>query len=146
MLYSADGEWWEEWLKDKPGYQQQHECWTQSVYAAHRFGLNYIASIDFPGFSLDQTAVHMGGNSGYQALNLAVLSGSKEIRLYGFDMKDSGHFFGNHPPTLRRTESSRYRHWVQSLNAASVHAKELGINILNCTPGSALRCFEFADD
>jgi hypothetical protein len=69
------------------------------------------------------------------------------ILLVGFDMKRSGgkaHFFGDHPNGLRTTSAGSYKRWAKSFEQAG-KSLPVGIRIVNCTPNSALKCFEMAD-
>lgn len=79
-------------------------------------------------------------NSGVLALECAKNLGATTIRLYGFDMHGS-HFFGpytnglsNTTPDKRKVHFTQYAKW-QRQNAR--------IQVINCTPGSALKCFPF---
>lgn len=95
---------------------------------------------------IDERPTHLrtGRNSGYQALNLAVLFGAKRILLFGFDMKAKGktHFFGRHPPSLERQHP--YQVWIRHFNQAAPVLKSMGVEVWTCTD-SALTCFERKD-
>lgn len=144
VLYACDPDWWE-LHQGCPGFIG--EKWTshESVHneklgIARQFGLHLVAGRDGEGFSLDPSAIHYGSNSGYQAINLALLMGARRILLVGFDMHSRGgrHFFGDHPEPLSN--------WMQfeSLVPTFRRAARLlppTIEIINCTPGSALDCF-----
>lgn len=107
-----------------------------------------MPSVDAPGLSLDPRHLHQGGNSGYQAINLAVLMGAERILLLGFDMKLGAagrvHWHGDHPETMRQPSGSTFRNWRQKFAAAAIDAEQAGIEVVNCTPGSALECFPMA--
>lgn len=95
-------------------------------------------------FSTDPEWLHFGRNSGFQAINLAIHLGAKEIRLVGFDMQKTGgkaHFFGSHPKEL--CNDSDYPLFVSAFDEAARNLK--GVRIINCNRQSALRCFEFGD-
>jgi hypothetical protein len=92
---------------------------------------------------LDPSAVRTGFNSGYQAINLAVHLGASRIVLLGYDMRvdqkrrSRDHFFGQHPD-----------HTVPPVAACLTAFKtlvkplaEVGVEIVNCTSGSALVSF-----
>jgi len=83
--------------------------------------------------------IHHGKNSGYQAINVAYLLGCTRIILLGYDMKGGpeAHFFGLHPEGLRRCPD--YGKFVAAFR--SIDPDEYGIEIINCTPGSALDAF-----
>lgn len=117
------------------------EWWTGARAGAERYRMNHVKYVAKPGFG--DELVHMGGNSGFQAINLAMLWGAKKILLLGFDMKrgEDGrdHWFGQHPPHLVQTQL--YGAWIDSLTKAAPDASERGVDIVNVTPGSALDCF-----
>lgn len=79
-------------------------------------------------------------NSGVLALAVATQLGATVIRLHGFDMHGS-HFFGpytnglgNTPPHRREVHKKQYALW---------HRQNPQVTVINCTPGSELRCFPF---
>ncbi len=80
-----------------------------------------------------------GSNSGYQGMRAARLLGAKRILLLGFDMRGA-HFFGKHPAPLRNTTPQRFR-----IHVAQFKRWRGGCEVLNCTAGSALTQFPFAD-
>lgn len=84
--------------------------------------------------------LHAGRNSGYQAINLAVLLGYTTLLLVGYDMKPAAggaqHFFGEYAQqTLRR--DSPYSEWVPLFRTIRCD----GFEVVNCTPGSAIDAF-----
>lgn len=77
-------------------------------------------------------------NSGVLALDLARNLGATEVLLLGFDMHGS-HFFGNYtngcsntPPHRRLQHQQQFKDWARQNGA---------VQVLNCTPKSALTCF-----
>lgn len=143
VLYACDPDWWavhhgcpdfagEKWSSHEPGSNDK-------LALAARYGLRLVRGQDGEGFAFHQ-AIHYGSNSGFQAINLALLMGAKRILLVGFDMhsRRGRHFFGDHPAPLSN--------WMQfeSLVPTFRRAARLlppTIEIVNCTPGSALDCF-----
>jgi hypothetical protein len=88
------------------------------------------------GYDPEPGCVRTGGNSGYQALHVAIQSGAKRILLLGFDMGGT-HFFGRHVAPLRNTPQHAFANWIGRFPALAGN----GAEIINCTPGSALKCF-----
>lgn len=77
-------------------------------------------------------------NSGVLALECARRAGATRILLLGFDMRGS-HFFGSYTNGLSNTtEAKRRVHLAQYARWARLHK---AIEVINCTPGSALHCF-----
>lgn len=142
-LYAADGDWWD--LNAAAArFSFCGEMWTQDAAAVMRYEpwLRYIAAKKLPGLSRDPALLHTGGNSGYQAINLAFHFGARRIILCGFDMQRTGgkaHWFGNHPPRLR--QASRPEAWVPHFDALAADLAAEGVDVINATPTTALRCF-----
>lgn len=84
-----------------------------------------------------------GGNSGFQAVNLAAQFGVREIILVGFDMHlgDGVHWHGRHPPGLNNPRASTVARWRERLDAQAARLARLGITVLNASPTSALTAF-----
>ena len=95
-------------------------------------------------FDPRRTHLCTGGNSGYQAISLAVHFGAARIVLCGFDVKAGPnglkHYHGNHVGSLNKPQ--KYDYWIRHFGQLARYlTKRVGIDVVNCTPGSALRCF-----
>lgn len=137
VLYAADPEWWDH-HRGAPGFNGLRL--TQDAGAARRWRLNYVESIDRPGFSLEPGVIHRGDNSGFQALNLAVLWECSPIVLLGFDMKMAGrkrHWFGDHPGEMNK--ASPYGLFASAFNEAA--QRHPGFKIWNASRETALECY-----
>jgi hypothetical protein len=136
VLYAADPEWWDlhQGAASFNGLRV-----TQDAGAARRWRLHYIESVDRQGFSLEPGRIHRGDNSGFQAVNLAVLANCSPIVLLGFDMKMGAkrHWFGDHPGALNK--ASPYQLFASAFNEASQRQPDL--EILNATRETALECY-----
>lgn len=141
VLYACDFLWWK--LNHKVAGCKHH--WTQDRAAAERFGLNYVRHESREG--LGRTALRTGGNSGYGAVNLAYLFGAKRILLIGFDMKEGPkgekHWHPDHPKPL--VQKQQFHEWIHKFKALADDLKAAGVEVINCTPGSALKCFPTGD-
>lgn len=96
------------------------------------------------GFDERLSYLRTGSNSGYAAVHLAIHLGAQRIVLCGFDMhaKDGHHWFGDHH--WRGPLLSQYELFLHHFrNAAKEFSKRA--DIVNATPGSALKCFPFMD-
>lgn len=141
VLYAADPEWWDH-HQGAASFKGLRV--TQDAGAARRWRLNYIESIDRQGFSLEPGVIHRGDNSGFQAVNLAVLASCSPIVLLGFDMKMSGsrrHWFGDHPGAMNK--ASPYQLFASAFNEAAQRHPEL--TIWNATRETALECYPRAE-
>lgn len=74
-----------------------------------------------------------GGNSGFQAVNLAYILGAKTILLLGFDMFGD-HYFGKHPSVL--DVASPFKKFIESFETITKD-----IEIINCSRMTNLNCF-----
>jgi hypothetical protein len=150
VLYACDAGWIDA-HKGAPDFQGQR--WTSHGMRplndkrriAGRYDLHIIGGEDGEGFSLDPRCIHYGGNSGFQAVNLALLFGANPVILVGFDMQrvdGRDHFFGNHPPGL--IAPGPFGQWIENFRrAAALLPPE--IRVLNATPNSALDAFPMVD-
>jgi hypothetical protein len=94
------------------------------------------------GLSRDPRALVTGRNSGWQAINLAVLAGAKKIVLLGFDGQQDkegrSHWHGDHP---RPTPQAAYSEYALSMSSGENALIDAGVEVLNCSPGSAINSF-----
>lgn len=144
LHYSCSYRWWLEHYKQcRP--RLSCKSITTAPLAAQTFAdLTYLIGEDLPGLSIEPTVVHTGWNSGYQAINLCVHLGVKTIILIGFDMRvnenGSDHWFGRH----WHQEVSDYKSWFPVFETLKKPLEDLDIEVINCTPGSALPTFRLA--
>lgn len=85
-----------------------------------------------------------GGNSGFQALNLAVQFGVYQVILIGFDMRvDLGeHWHPRHyPPLSNPHPNDNMPRWRKALDGAADTLKILGVDVLNCSAVSLLKAY-----
>jgi hypothetical protein len=88
--------------------------------------------------------VGAGGNSGFQALNLAIQFGSRRIILIGFDMSSQGglHWYGrNHWPMANNPSETNFRRWIAAFEKAGPVLREIGADVINISQHSVLSCF-----
>jgi hypothetical protein len=81
-----------------------------------------------------------GGNSGFQAINLALQFGASKIILVGYDMRlDRGvHWHGRHGSGLNNPRDVNVMRWRRAIDAAAPTAARLGVRIINASMESAL--------
>lgn len=144
VLYGCDEHWWEHHI-EKINDECTAELWTQCPIAQSRYNLNRIEGESKTG--LGKKKLHFGGNSGYQAVNLAFLFGATKIILVGFDMQrtnDKIHFFGAHPyhrngggPTAQLLKK-----WCENFSVMAQDLSQENVEVINASKNSALTCFE----
>lgn len=145
ILYAADLAWWKEY-GDDARQVFTGEMWSQHAGACQMFKLRHIQCERRPGLSALDGVIHNGGNSGYQAIGLAADFGATRITLLGYDMKNTNgkkHHHSDHPKSLR--QSSPFATWIPQFKQLAHDAKARGIRIVNATPDSALKCFDYVD-
>ncbi len=148
IMYASDATWWlhnkREALKfagRKVTIAQQSNVIPNTIADdVHVMGHGGVA-----GFDERLTHLRTGSNSGYAATHLAIHLGAARIVLCGFDMRSIGgkaHWFGDHH--WRGPHRADYSIFLYHFrNAAAEFSRRA--EIINATPGSALKCFPFID-
>src|SRR5690606_16196507 len=85
-----------------------------------------------------KVAGYVSVNSGVLGLEVARSKGASRILLLGFDMHGT-HFFGPYTNGLSNTTDQRRRMHLAQYDRWA--ARNRGIEVFNCTAGSALKCF-----
>mgnify|MGYP002145968013 CR=1 FL=1 len=102
VLYGCDVKWWQQ-NKGLPGFAGMRLAGEKRAAEDYN-GIHHIRVMHFDDrLHLDEKGtVGCGGNSGFQALNLALQFGCTRIILVGYDMRlDKGlHWHGAHPKEL----------------------------------------------
>lgn len=83
-----------------------------------------------------------GDNSGFGALGMALMRGARRVALLGYDMAGPGHFHKGYEWRCRFGEAD-YPRWASYFPALAVQARDRGVDVVNCNPESAIRCFRF---
>lgn len=138
VLYAADYRFWAEYLPDIHKVFRG-ELWTLDKEAAKRFKLNYIRRGMGDGYSSDRTELNTGGNSGYQAIHLAVHFGASKVVLLGYDMQPTNnmhHHFGAHRNKL--PNPTGYKLWVPRFKYLFSDLKRLKVEAINATRATAI--------
>ena len=119
---------------------------TQHVGDAAKYGLECVKlnpkrrSMAFDRFG----EIGSGGNSGFQAVNLAAQAGASRIVLVGFDysLARGVHWHGPHPAGMNNPSERNCDRWRGDMDAAAPLLASLGIEVLNASPYSSLTAFE----
>lgn len=157
VLYAADSQWWDWQARGLP--KPLLGLTGGEVRARYLTFAGQRCSIEYAGNNITDAAVHIlrnkktnyqelsldpcylataqGKNSGFQAINLAVLAGAKRVILLGIDGRP-GHFHGGHP---RPTPEHFYEAMRKAFSAAEKAILDAGVSVVNCSPGSAVDSF-----
>lgn len=142
ILYACDGAWWNIYHEQALATFPPYRCWTQDEQATKKYGLRFIRSESTRGLSRRPGLIRQGKNSAYQAINLAYLAGARRFVLLGVDCKGT-HWHGDHPPGLARVLPHKL--WLAAFDDLARDLKGEGVEVVNCSPDSALRAFPQRD-
>jgi hypothetical protein len=85
--------------------------------------------------------VNTGSNSGYQAINIAVLAGAKRIVLLGYDMRYQQKMTHSHNGHPQKMPEATYLGFASRFRSMKPQLEKLGVEVLNATPKSAIDAF-----
>ena len=115
-------------------------------------GLRVVANGQYPGchsvevipdcYQLiwDSDKIGSGGNGGFQALNLVLRWGARRVILTGVDCGGE-HWHGAHGAGLHNPQQTTFDKWIRAFNNAAADLKKRGVNVVNCSRQTALKCF-----
>lgn len=139
ILFAADFKWWEqsEGCPEFAGLKVSIDRRASEQYGVLRLqGRRSDNRVEFDDFG------HIGGShSGLNALNLAAQLSPLRILLVGYDLtlEFGTHWHGPHPLGLKNPDANRIGHWRRSIDAAAGEFVKRRIEVINCSPVSALR-------
>jgi len=157
ILYACDLKWWEYAGSDVlrfPGRkvtqdQRVPKKWPQVLCLEAKN--NPDTNLD-DGFDPDPSRIRNGRNGGYQAIHLAAHLGAARVVLLGYDMKaaaGASHWHGarNHPTKGDMvTDDDIYEKvMLRPFSTLVEPLARRGVEVINCTPGSALDVWPRAD-
>jgi len=140
ILYSSHRSWWKKNGKDFAGLRYSvGELVGGTEGIPKRPDVQVLKNTGETGLERDRYGVRTGRNSGYAAINLAVHLGAKRIVLLGYNMsrfEGRSHFEG-----VPYSGNSPYPEFVKCFRTIVQPLRDAGVEIVNCTPGSALTMF-----
>ena len=150
MVYGCDLAWWEH-RRGLAEFKGLKVCWSgnglrdhpevRRVEIAWRSRGEYLNEMVFG----PPDRIGGGGNSGFQAVNLAVNLGAQLLLLVGFDMTDRGgvHWYGrNRWNRANNPDQSNFRKWKAAFESQAPRLRAAGVEVLNASRDSALTCFD----
>lgn len=150
ILYACDAKWWQVYLAEVRE-TFRGELWTQcsstdkaGIAVCEARGLRWVARDGRqPGLSTRHGLIFTGTNSGHQAINLAWQTGATRLILLGYDMQMGAgarsHHHGDHPRPLLRVLT--FGPWLGEFAVLARDCAAAGLDVVNCSPRSALRSF-----
>jgi hypothetical protein len=141
VLYAPDLRWWRVY-----GGEVEQAFGGERWSCCEVDGVNHVEAVDDVGLSIRPGRIHTGGNCGYQAIGLAFMWGAARIILLGYDMqrgaKGESHHHGDHGDGLPNCPSENLREWAQRMVQLGIDLRSHGVEVINATRRTALRCFE----
>jgi hypothetical protein len=140
ILYAADAKWWK-FNRSALKFAGRKVTIRSSLYS------EVYALKQSPELVYDSRPTHIvsGGNSSYQAVQIAAKLGAKRILLLGVDMtvhRNRLHWFGNHPQELHTVPL--FKSWIKAFGRLAPALERMGVEVVNCSPITALECFRRA--
>ena len=142
LLYFCDARWYE-WHRERVQAFRGVRVTLENLPLQKELDVRCLRDYGVHGFAPKADGVTNGRNGGYQALHLAAWLGAKRVLLLGFDMKPKGnrlHWHAEHPVA---TPPSVFAGWLKAFATLAPHLKARGVEVINCTPDSALTVFPF---
>lgn len=145
VVYGCDAAWWKS-VHGLPEYKGLKFSWAEGGSQFYKDIHPVEIEKNNDALVFDQSGVvGSGGNSGFQALNLAVQFGARGILLIGFDMQDrsGAHWYGrNNWHGANNPSDDNFRRWHKAFAGAAAVLAKMDIQVFNASPDSALRCFQ----
>ena len=151
ICHFGDWGWYKvhrERLASWPGLKVSHSPSFADPAKAKEGGVKYMPRdrAKRMGLSDNPGKLSWGFNTGSSAIDLAVHLGAKQVILLGFDMRNgrSGetHWHRGHGPNRRPASYARF---LQGFPVIAKDARRLGVEIINCSPGTSITEFPVAN-
>lgn len=144
VVYGCDAPWWidRKGLPDYKGLKIFHGQQASHFKDMHRVEIE---------ISKDSILLHEpmrignGGNSGFQAINLAAQFGAANIILIGFDChaKKDVHWYGrNKWVNANNPAQANFNRWLKAFDAAKKDLDRINVSVINTCLDSEIKCFE----
>ena len=156
VLHGCNYQFWDHYwpqIADK-----QCDKWTTRPELKGKYpGLEYIEERWEDGLSREQHWISAHHGTGPQLVNIAYLYGCTRLLLIGWDMRFLGkksrtqyerrRYLGEDPLTRNHWPMTGPNGEMEGLirEMETIKPADYGIEIINCTPGSAMQCFPFGD-
>lgn len=147
VVYGCDRPWWD-FRRGLPEYAGLKLCFVKTSYpdvrtvkiAAGGRDKTYSDNLHFDEIG----TIGGGGNSGFQALNLALQWGARKIILIGYDLTDrSGvHWYGrNNWAMANNPDDPQLGKWAANFDRTAPAIVKLGADVVNVSEYSRITAF-----
>lgn len=143
VCYGCDAPWW----IDRKGLPKFSGIKIHHGNAASRLPGMHRALIEMTRDNIlvdEPMTIGNGGNSGFQALNLAVQFGATDIILLGIDCHERGgvHWYGRNTwLNANNPMGTNYARWMKGFETAKQDLNKLGVTVINASMESAVKSF-----
>lgn len=136
VLYCCDASFW----RQRGGVPSFAGLKYSVEVTPEKFGVHRLTNTGMNGLELDPSGLRTGKNSGYQAINLAVHLGASRILLLGYDLRmvQGRQRFTT---TYAGGNATLYPQFIEKFQTLVEPLNDLGVEVVNCTKSSALKCF-----
>ena len=136
MLYAADKDWW-----NHPANVDAKRFEGLKVSVSKVDGVLQLHNTGVAKFDPDPACVRTGMNSGYQAIHVAIHAGARKVLLCGYNLTGPN-WHGPHAVGLRNSTEEFYARCRALYGGLVKPAAERDVDVVNCTPDSALNWFK----
>lgn len=137
-LYACDARWWK-WHDGARDFQGLK--YSLQDARVKDYGVTVLKNTGTTGLDVRPSGLRTGHNSGYQAINLAVHFGAKQIVLLGYDLKRAPdgkvHWHGDH----RQAVNVPLSLFLPTFQTLVQPLQKLGVSVVNCSRETALTCW-----
>ena len=158
VVLGCNLKFWAKYWDDIKDLRCDKWCSHDDIELERYPGLKHIKGLWEPGISIDRNFIHAHHGSGPQIFNLAYHYGVRTFILIGWDMRFPGkindrfyegkrHYFGEDDCTKSHWPKTGPSGELTGLinEMKTIVPEDYGIEVINCTPDSAMRCFKRMD-
>lgn len=144
ILYFCDDRWYE-WHREEVQAFKGMRVTLENLKLQNEIEVRALRDYGVVGFAPRNDGVSNGRNSGYQALHLAAWLGAARVLLLGYDMRPIDGRQHWHEEHRVRTPANIFAGWISAFDSIASDLTRRGVEVINCSPGSALKAFPCMD-
>lgn len=135
-LHAADAAWWSHHAQTALKFEGIKTAAQEVAFRS----VHFLRPLDGDTVMTTDRGAIAGRNSAHQAAIIAMHAGASRVLLCGVDCHENAgsHWHGDHPMPLRNTTATAHKAFIKGWTAL---AKVTPVEIISCSPGSAVTCF-----
>lgn len=143
--YGCDWPWWV-YRKGLPLFGGLKFAWDKKVHDRYADVFSVDLDAEYDQLLLDEPLkIGCGGNSGFQALNLALQFGARQVILVGFDLHGYHYYGRNSWNKANNPDETGFKRWTRAFEGTIPSLKSIGAEVLNASRSSRLECYKKVD-